>query len=212
MDDISKPTEKISVIAHSRDKVALWLSGHDVRLSEKENEMLERSLSAHELIHRWGISKAKKMLLNMYDISRRSADALVGDAMYIYGSRPKAEKSYWRQFSLDKLTQTIAEIHEHIHGNHSIDSPEEKKKFPQLDTKLLKSYIDALSELRRVTGFDKDAGAEIPNWAEIGKIEVHITTNVEDLGIAKSVDPIKFAEKLINEMAARSAVDTDFHE
>lgn len=204
MDDAPQINKTTSIAALNTDKIWMYLNGKG-NLSDQEQEYYNKMLAADDLIREYGRTTARKMLETRFEIKRRVAEQLCSDAMLAFGTKYKAEKDYYRQWAIDQLIKTISATAKEIHG-------EGDGVKPNLNPKLITALVNGISELRRVTGFDKEQDQELPDWSSLGANVIKITMDVKDLGITPIGDVEEFAKKILEEMESRSAEDADFEE
>lgn len=197
----------ISATAEDRDKLIMYLRGKTDSLTDHQLIMFERINTADDLIKTWGRKKAQEMIIQKFPgISARTAYRIISDAIHVFGSMHKAEKIYFQNTAVDKLLRAISGAEKEL-----FKEDENGEIKPITDPKLLKAYVEAISELRRTIGYDKHDDFAAPDWEKIGANPIHLTLNPKDIGIDPVEDLDQFKREILEKIAVDSP-DVDFEE
>jgi hypothetical protein len=199
------PTE-VMAAATDPDRIVAYLNGKVEHLSEHEQKMYERYDAADNLIRQWGDRRAKKMLGEKYGLTLRQAHKVVMDAKYIFGSKLRIDKAYYRQMVIDKIMRALTGMEQDLFREN-----EKGDMIAISDAKLMKAYTDTLGELRRTLGDFNDLDSDEPDWDAIGAVPVNITSSPEDIGVERVKKVNELRTKVMREMFD-GAEDVDYTE
>lgn len=159
----------------SRERIAAYLTGKDIMLSGKEEEMLERWEYCDDLIRTRQYSRVEiiHLLVRRFAISKALASKDIGETHLVFGSTVKYDKNYLIVLHIDECDKFIRE---NMHK-------EKKEKFVQQMFQTRMKYVEML---------EKETGAENLPPVAIQFVLNKMTAPME-VG-----DAMKYAEEILD--------------